>query len=74
MCTRRFVYTYLLRFVFVGFIFCNFVILLWRSDENLTIRRLARLGDQRSWLLIFLDEPLKGLFETFQGSQIRAGY
>lgn len=65
--------------VFVGFIFCNFGILLWRSDEDLAVRRPARLGDhprpkyiQRSWILIFLDERLKGFFETFEGSQVRA--
>ncbi|PNT61221.1 hypothetical protein BRADI_5g12255v3 [Brachypodium distachyon] len=51
-----------------------------RRRTDLEVRRPARLGDhprpkyvQRSWLLIFLDERLKLFFQTFEGSQVRAG-
>ena len=66
--------------VFIGLIFCGFGLLLWCFGEDSVIRRPVLLGDhhrskydQRSRLLILLDGRFKGLSETYEGNQVRAG-
>ena len=61
---------------FVGLIFCGFGVLLWRSGEDFVVQQPDHPRPkyvQRSRLLIFLDGRLKGLSETYEGSQVRAG-